>query len=139
MFKSILVATDGSEQADQAVQLASSIAGKYGAKLTVISAFEPVPSYYGEPYFSEAIEKNTLWARDVVDRAISMLGEAGGAAESTIIQGPAAEAIMDVAENRGIDLIVMGARGRGSLAGLLLGSVSQKVVQYAKCPVLIVK
>ena len=56
-----------------------------------------------------------------------------------ILQGPPADAILRVAKTRDVDLIVMGARGLGSLGSLLLGSVSQKVMAHATCPVIIVR
>ena len=77
-------------------------------------------------------DKNLKKAREIV-------GEIPGAVKGEIMQGPAAEAILEVAKTRHCDLIVMGSRGLGQFAGLLLGSQSQKVVQHAECPVLIVK
>lgn len=139
MFNSILVATDGSDHANKAVEQALAIAEKCQGKLTVLCAFDPVPTYYGEPYFTQAIEKNTLWASDIMSRTMEKIGKTSVQVDNTVVQGPAAEAILDVAENRGIDLIVLGARGLGTLRGALLGSVSQKVAQHSKCPVLIVK
>lgn len=139
MFNSVLVATDGSDHASKAIDQALMIAEQCQGKLTVLCAFDPVPTYYGEPYFTQAIEKNTLWADDVIDRAMERIGKPAIQVESTVMQGPAAEAILDVAENRGIDLIVVGVRGLGTLRGALLGSVSQKVAQHSKCPVLIAK
>jgi nucleotide-binding universal stress UspA family protein len=59
--------------------------------------------------------------------------------KTEVLEGSAAEAILEVASTRKSDLIVMGSRGLGTLSGLLLGSQSQKVVQHANCPVLIVK
>jgi nucleotide-binding universal stress UspA family protein len=56
-----------------------------------------------------------------------------------VLEGPPADAILRVAEARNVDLIVMGARGLGSLGSLLLGSVSQKVLAHATCPVMIVR
>jgi len=67
------------------------------------------------------------------------VGEIPGEIKADVLQGPPAEAILDVAKTRECDLIVMGSRGLGQFTGLLLGSQSQKVVQHAECPVLIVK
>jgi nucleotide-binding universal stress UspA family protein len=58
--------------------------------------------------------------------------------QTELLEGPVAEAIMNVAETRDADLIVLGARGMSSLEGLLLGSVSQKVIHHTTCPVLVV-
>jgi nucleotide-binding universal stress UspA family protein len=139
MFEDVLVATDGSETANKAVKMALEIAEKFGSKLVVVCAFEEVPTYYGEPYFSQTIERHTAWADNVIKQTMESLGDVKIPVENTVIEGPAAEAIINVANNRGTDLIVMGARGLGQFTGLLLGSVSQRVVQHSACPVLIVK
>ncbi len=139
MFEDVLVATDGSELAFKAVTTAVEMAKRFDSKIVIVCAFEPIPRYVGEPYFTENVERATSWADEVIDRTTESLGETGLDVETTVIEGPAWEAILNVAANRGTDLIVMGARGVGQLSGLLLGSVSQKVVQNAKCPVLIVK
>ena len=139
MFEHIMVATDGSVEAQKAVTTAVEVAKKFNSTLVVVCAFEEVPTYYGEPYFSETIERHTSWADEVIKRTMESLKDVKIPVESTVVEGPAAQAIINVANNRGTDLIVMGARGLGGFAGLLLGSVSQRVVQHSSCPVLIVK
>ena len=71
--------------------------------------------------------------------AVKELESAGLTVKVELLEGPMAEAILRVAETRGANLIVLGARGSSSLQGLLLGSVSQKVIQYTTCPVLVVR
>ena len=78
--------------------------------------------------------------RMVVDQAETAARQHGAATVSTRLEeGDAAAAILDVAEQEGADLVVMGSRGLGHLRGMLLGSVSHKVAQLAPCPVLLVK
>ncbi|MFH1635561.1 MAG: universal stress protein [Chloroflexota bacterium] len=67
------------------------------------------------------------------------MGDIPGELKTEVLEGPPAEAILNVADTRGNDLIVMGTRGRGRLSGLLLGSQSQKVVAHAHCPVLLIR
>jgi nucleotide-binding universal stress UspA family protein len=78
-------------------------------------------------------------ARKLVDRTVQQLIKAGFTAEPVCKLGDPAEEIMNVASKRQADLIVMGAKGLGTLDRILLGSVSTRVVQYATCPVLVVR
>jgi nucleotide-binding universal stress UspA family protein len=78
-------------------------------------------------------------AETILQKAIEAVGKIPGEVHTEILEGSPAEAILDVANTRKSDLIVMGSRGLGRLAGALLGSQSQKVVQHAPCPVLIIR
>jgi nucleotide-binding universal stress UspA family protein len=78
-------------------------------------------------------------AEKILQSASQAVGEIPGEIQTETIEGSPAEAILDIAKNRDVDLIVMGSRGLGRLAGALLGSQSQKVVQHAQRPVLIVR
>ena len=82
---------------------------------------------------------NIKEADEILKKAIEIVGEIPGEIHTEVLEGSPAEAILDVANTRKSDLIVMGSRGLGRLTGLLLGSQSQKVVQHAPCPVLIVR
>ena len=78
-------------------------------------------------------------AESILEKAIQTIGEVPCKVETGIVEGSPAESIIEVANTRKSDLIVMGSRGLGRLAGLVLGSTSQKVVAHAPCPVLIVR
>jgi nucleotide-binding universal stress UspA family protein len=78
-------------------------------------------------------------ADTILQAALKAVDKIPGEIHTEILEGPPAEAILDVANTRECDLIVMGSRGLGRLTGLLIGSQSQKVVQHAPCPVLIVR
>lgn len=139
MFKRILVPVDGSEHATKAAQLAGDICRKMGSNLLVVTIFDPIPHYLGEPFIQEILSKRLEFAQVVLDEALSQVGKIPGELESETIEGPVAEAILIMVENRNIDLVVMGSRGLGRLQGLVIGSQSQKVVQHASCPVLLVR
>jgi nucleotide-binding universal stress UspA family protein len=139
MFKNILVAVDGSEHALKAARMAGEFARQMQADLRVVTAYEPVPTYLGEPNLQNALNERFSEANQVLDEALKQIGEIPGELKTEILEGPPAEAILAVVEARSNDLIIMGTRGLGRLQGLLLGSQSQKVVSHAPCPVLLVR
>ncbi len=140
MIENILLATDGSAPAGRAADLAASLATRYHSKVMVLHAFAMIPRYLGEPNFEEALRKTLDGSRALVDDAAKRLRELGVAEVDTdVIEGPAANVILGVAETRKPDLLVLGARGLSTWQGLLLGSVSMAVTQRAECPVLVVK
>lgn len=139
MFKNILLAVDGSEHALNAARLAGEMARLTRANLWVVTSYDPIPSYLGEPNLSQIIATRTREAESTLNTAIEEIGELPAEIHKEILEGPPAEAILSVANVREIDLIVMGTRGLGRLAGALLGSQSQKVVSHAACPVLLAR
>ena len=140
MYDHILLGVDGSEHALHAAKTAGDLARKMKSKtLRIVAAFEPVPPYLGEPNLQTAISARMKEAETILQKALETVGKIPGEVHTEILEGSPAEAILDVASTRKCNLIVMGSRGRGRLAGLLLGSQSQKVVQHAPCPVLIVR
>ena len=140
MFKNILLAVDGSKHALHAAKTAADLARSMNSKiLRIVVAFEAVPSYLGEPNMQTAISARMKEAETVLKKAMDAVGEIPGEVHTEILEGSPAEAILDVANTRKNDLIVMGSRGLGRLRGALLGSQSQKVVQHAPCPVLVVR
>ena len=140
MFNNILLAVDGSEHALRAAKVAADLARELNSEiLRIVIAVPPVPSYLGEPNFQNAVNARTKEARSTLDAALEVIGEIPGELHTEILEGSPAEAILDVANTRKNDLIVMGSRGLGRLAGALMGSQSQKVVRHASCPVLIVR
>ena len=139
MFKNILVAVDGSEHALKAARIAGDFARKMNAVLRVVTAYDPVPTYLGEPNLQQALNERFALAQQVLDYAVQEIGEIPTMLETEMLEGPAAEAILAVVDVRENDLIIMGTRGFGRLKGLLLGSQSQKVLAHAPCPVLLVR
>ncbi len=140
MFRKILVGVDGSEHGFRAARVAGELARHMETDLlVVVSSFEEVPRYLGGAALQEVIAARMNNARAILQQALEVIGPVPGEVATDILEGPPAEAILTIAEARGVDLIVMGTRGLGRLAGLLLGSQSQKVAAHAQCPVLLVR
>jgi nucleotide-binding universal stress UspA family protein len=140
MIETILLPTDGSEPAERAAAFAAGLAARFGAHVTLLHAFPPVVSYLGEPNYSQTLHEALRRAEALVEEAAQRLVELGAPqVETAVLEGPAAEAILNVAGTRQPDLLVMGARGLGTWQGVVLGSVSLAVTQRAECPVLVVK
>lgn len=140
MFGKILLAVDGSERALHAARVAADLARAMKSKeLRIVVSYESIPPYLGEPNMQYAIDARMKDAQSVLEKAIKEVGKTPGEVHSELLEGSPAETIIEVAATRQSDLIVMGSRGLGRLAGLVLGSNSQKVVSHAPCPVLIVR
>jgi len=138
----ILLAYDGSSHADKAMERAAVITGKSNADLTVISVTPDLCLPEGElsmeqcDRITEAFNKEAEGALKKMADALS----AQGIKTRTVIEnGQPVDKILETAESIGADLIVIGSRGRRGAKRILLGSVSSKVAEYAKCDVLIVK
>lgn len=139
MFERILLAVDGSDHAMRAAKVAADLARCMKSELRIVVAFDPIPPYLGEPNLQDAINARLNDAQATLQKAVEQVGDVPGELRTDLIEGNSAEVIIEVAKTRDSDLIVMGSRGLGRLAGLVLGSNSQKVVSHAPCPVLIVR
>jgi len=140
MFEKVLLAVDGSDHALHAARTAADLARTISSKeFRIIVAYDFIPPYLGEPNMQYAIDARLEDAKAILDNALKEVGNIPCEIHTELIEGSEAEAIINVATTRKSDVIVMGSRGRGTLAGLLLGSTSQKVVAHAPCPVLIVR
>jgi nucleotide-binding universal stress UspA family protein len=137
MFKSIIWATDGSESADLALPYAKSIAGEQGAALLVVHCDEFLPGRGGgQPILADEED-----VKAKIDRQAHELRDEGLNASMQLTSataGGAAHAIATAAEELPADLIIVGTRGHTPLGGLLLGSVAQRLLHIAPCPVLVV-
>jgi nucleotide-binding universal stress UspA family protein len=144
-FRLIVAGTDGSATAREAVLVAAGIAAGAGAKLALVGAFEPasqtrlrqerrdVPADLAHMVVpSEEIEAALAEAAETADQL-------GLAAETFAREGDPADAILDVAEEQGADLIVVGNKGMTGARRFLLGSVPNKISHHAPCSVLIVR
>jgi nucleotide-binding universal stress UspA family protein len=145
VFRSIVVGTDGSETAAKAVDAAVELAQMTGATLEVVCAYEPVggPPLREEP---RHIPADVQWMvnrrADVDDTLESAAGRAGAAGVTTQTfarEGDPADAILDVAEELGADLIVVGNKGMTGAKRFLLGSVPNKISHHAPCAVMIIR
>jgi len=134
----ILVATDGSREAELAAATAANLAKSTDSELHVVHVGELRPTFLAQT--EEEPAELQREARRLLDEQERRVEEAGGTVkEAHLRQGRADEEIVDLAESLGIGLIVMGSRGRGRIRRALMGSVSDSVVRHAHCPVTIVR
>lgn len=137
----IIVGIDGSGHSQAALKWAVREAGAHHAPLTVLTVHEVAASGWGGSVVyqeDDALrEENRKAAQEAADQAVQ---EAGGAGPSEVtvraVSGTPAEALIDA--SRDADLLVVGSRGAGGFARLLLGSVSTEVSHHAACPIVIV-
>lgn len=139
MFQRILLAYDGSEWAKRAALLAGEITHREKeSELWIVCAMGNVSSTMGETLAEQWISVQTVEGGKLLDEAEELVGSHVPIHRELMFRPPA-ESIIEVADTRGIDLIIIGSRGSGALAGLLVGSQSQKVLSLAKCPVMVIK
>ena len=145
MFRSIVVGTDGSETAAKAVNEAIDLAKALGATISLVSAYEPVPKarLREEARQTPADLQWMVNPREEVDTTLNdaadLIRSAGLQVEVFAREGDPADAILDVAEERSADLIVVGNKGMTGARRFLLGSVPNKVSHHAPCSVLIIR
>jgi nucleotide-binding universal stress UspA family protein len=144
MFESILVGTDGSAAAGTAVARAVAMAVALGARLQIVSAYEPVPERRLRVARVQVPSDVQVNMREEVLALLEEARRDAAAAGVTWVEtfarlGDAADAILDVAEEQGSDLIVVGNKGMTGATRFLLGSVPNKVSHHAPCSVLIVR
>jgi nucleotide-binding universal stress UspA family protein len=138
MFERIAWATDGSEGADLALRLAKALAAQNQSKLIAIHCAEFLPAGVRSGLYPVIGEEE---AKAKIEGQVAELGQGGidtGLKTVTATAGGAAHAIAQVAADSEADLIVVGTRGHTALGGLLLGSVTQRLLHIAHCPVLAV-
>lgn len=138
MFSKILFATDGSAHSDRALAHAKDLAQKYGSEVIVFHAYHFIPEYVSTTEAEKILQGARASAQDIVGKAAHEFEAAGIPVKTMVDQGPAAEEIVSLAGRERCDLIVLGARGLGEVSGMLLGSVSMRVVSKTAVPVLIV-
>jgi nucleotide-binding universal stress UspA family protein len=139
MFKLIIVALDGSAHSFKALDYARELAEKHGSKLILLHAYRSTSDMRGTEGFNQMVAKRKQAGEEIIKVARRRLEQASFELEEELLEDPAADAIVSVAETRNADLVVMGTRGMGSFKGLLFGSVSTKVTQHAPCSVLVVR
>jgi nucleotide-binding universal stress UspA family protein len=141
-FQKILVPVDFSEHASRAVDTAIELAKAFGAKLQLIHVF-PMQSILLAPYEVSIPIDIEQSIREPINRKLAELAEraekVGVAVDTLTASGTPAEVIAQIARDHRADLIVMGTRGLAGLKHVLLGSVAERTLRIAPCPVLTVK
>ncbi|MCE4625011.1 MAG: universal stress protein [Desulfurococcales archaeon] len=141
MYSKILVGFDGSEASYKAVMKAADLAQTMGADLIIVSVVPPPTALLGELMTPEVIDPKPLAdaARSAIKRLKEKLEkEKGVTPETEVLLGDPAEAIVELAKEKGADLIVLGRRGLSRLERLFVGSVTRKVLERAETDVLVV-
>lgn len=137
MFERILLAVDGSEHSAKAVPVAGDLARRYGGEVVVLHVREHEVTWGADIDVETADE-----ARELVDGVVRELKDVGPNVRGELVRVPLGQtprAILDIARDEGVGLIVMGTRGLSDWGRLLMGSVAHKVVHLAEVPVLVVR
>jgi nucleotide-binding universal stress UspA family protein len=150
----VLLAIDGSKEAELAARSAAELADKTGSELHVVHVFGITPWYpaysdatdldgaeLGDPVLEEDLQRSSEQrARELLDAEVEKLRSVGGTlAQAHLVEGGVPQEIVGLAEEIGAGLLVVGSRGRGGIRRALMGSVSDSVVRHAHCPVLVVR
>ena len=126
MYK-YLLATDGSESSIHAAEYVKKVAGEHrGAEVHIVSVKELAAWF-------------TINLEEVIEKTVNVFKGSKVQIYTIIKEGDPSQTIVETAEGLGVDHIVMGARGLGRVKGMLLGSVSQKVINMSKIPITIIK
>ena len=141
-MKKILVAIDGSDNSKKALVKAKEIAMLKNSDvfiLTVVENLKGNPYTVSQDYSNEATKDNIEYCEDILREALEVFKDYPGNVEANYKIGDVADKIIEVAENKEIDLIVMGRRGLGTFSRAFLGSISNKILNNVSTSVLIVK
>ncbi|ADJ14561.1 universal stress protein [Halalkalicoccus jeotgali] len=149
MYETILVPTDGSPQSREAADHALEIARQFGSTVHALYVLDDRGTgrmsqavnelSHDSPERKEMDQRHEEAGAELTDEIVERAREAGVDAESVVRSGDPAETITDYAEERGIDLIVLGARGRSAVGKFLLGDVAGKVARHATTPVMLIR
>lgn len=136
-WKKIVFATDGSRHSANATESAIAFAKSYGGELSVVSVVDIPSEFHAEA--PQVVEQMVKKAKEYVDKVKKQAEAAGVSCETYVGEAEAYEAITKLAKEQDASMIVVGSHGRTGLRRLLMGSVTEKVIGYAPCPVLVVK
>jgi nucleotide-binding universal stress UspA family protein len=144
-YRNVVVGTDGSETAERAVEHAAKLAGAFGARLTIVTAYAPGKGI--DPQELEKAPEDVRWrlvdaggAEDLANHAKGVAKAAGVTdVQTRVASGDPSAALLDAAEDTLADVIVVGSRGMTGASRFVLGSVPNKVSHHAPCDVLIVQ
>lgn len=134
----IVIGTDGSPGSHAAVEEGLELARLVGAPVTFICVRQPIV-LLGDPYYQRKLSEQLADARAALDLAMDEADQLGLEADCEIAEGDPVDELIRAARYQEADVIVVGSRGLGAIAGALIGSVSKALVQHSPVPVLVVK
>ena len=137
-MNNILLAFDGSEYSKRALQYAKTFAERFGATLWLVHIFTHTSDLLGYEDYEKLYSKRKASGQTLLGEAFQELSNTRLDVREKLEEGPEAESILNIAKKCQADLILMGTRGHGTLKGLLVGSVSRKVIHHSLCPVMVV-
>jgi nucleotide-binding universal stress UspA family protein len=141
MFQKMVVGVDGSDNSFRALDQAVQLAKQFSSELIMVFVVHiPVTSYsydvLGSLSVFNRLEED---GKDALAKCAEIASKAEVSSRTVLLSGDPAQGILDTATKEGADLLIVGSRGTGTLERLLIGSVSERVVRFSKCPVLVVK
>ena len=142
-IRQILCATDLSQASEPAWDEAQRLARLFGAELALLHVVPPLPipleGYFPPQMYQELVEGASREAQAALEGLLARMAEPRVKARARVEEGPAAQRILDVAREESADLVVVGTHGRTGFGRILLGSIADRVVRVAPCPVLTVR
>jgi len=137
--KRFMAAVDGSAHSDRVLDKAIEYARVFNGEVLLVYCHKKYPKLLGQPYRDEAISAIMNKTEKVFAPYLAKLRESGVQFTELAVEEPAGTMLATVAEHEKCEMIIMGSRGKSDLEGLIIGSVTHKVLHLAKCPVLVVK
>jgi nucleotide-binding universal stress UspA family protein len=133
----VLLATDGSKDATLAARAAADVCEGTGAELHVVHAWYSVPTARLRPFMRAELKR---LGDELLEEGVKRVEDAGGlVTEAHLLEGRAADEVLDLSERIGAGLVVIGSRGLGPVGRIALGSVSEAVIHHSRCPVLVLR
>jgi nucleotide-binding universal stress UspA family protein len=142
MLKKILVPLDGSKLAEKAIPYAQELVSKFDAELILTRVLQPmlVMSEYGVAFYNQQLEQEQTEAQTYLKTIKGELREFNLEATTEVLTGqPIADAIIDLACKKDVDLILMSTHGRSGISRWVYGSIASKVLQHAPCPIYLIR
>jgi nucleotide-binding universal stress UspA family protein len=133
----ILLATDGSEDAAQAREAAADLARRSGSELHIVHVWHDVPSPYAHGFVKRELRRQ---GQEVIDAQVKKIEDAGGTVTGAHLRGGrTSDEVIELSEELGVGLLVLGSRGHGAVRRILMGSHSEAVIHHAHVPVLVLR